>query len=193
MTKQHPPREPQATHGFRRTIGVGKIGEQGLNQTITATEEERAKIAAFLGLQQIRSFTAEIALTRWRAKGVVVSGSFKADVVQTCVVTLDPLDAKIEGSFERRFEPGAKVRDPVEEAQEILLDPMAEDPPEPLGHDVDLGEILVEELSLNLDPYPRKPGVEYQGDPAETQRENPFAALAKLKPKLAQKGPKEGE
>lgn len=192
MTKQQQPEAP-APHGFRRTIGVNKIGEQGLRQTIAATEPERAKIAEFLGLQQLSSFVAELDLKRWRAKGVVVSGTFKADVVQTCVVTLDPLPAHVEGGFERRFEPPENVRGEVEGPSEILVDPLAEDPPEPMGREVDLGEILVEELSLNLDPYPRKPGVEYQSEAPEQRRENPFAALAKLKPKLAKKGGVEGE
>ena len=57
---------------------------------------------------------------------------------------------------------------------------------EPLGREIDLGEILVEELSLNLDPYPRKEGVAFHADDAPP-RENPFAVLAKLKPKLVKK------
>jgi uncharacterized metal-binding protein YceD (DUF177 family) len=187
MTKQHHAREAASAHGFRKTVAVGKIGEQGLRQTVSANEEERAKIAAFLGLQGVRSLNAEISLTRGRAKGVLVTGTFDADVVQTCVVTLDPVDAKVEGEFERRFQPAEAVRQEIEEANEILVDPLAEDPPEPLGHEIDLGEILVEELSLNLDPYPRKAGVEYHAGAAEARRENPFAALAKLKPKLAKK------
>lgn len=188
MTKAPHTREAASAHGFRKTVAVAKIGEQGLHQTVTANEEERARIAAFLGLQQVRSLTADVSLIRSRSKGVLLSGSFKANVVQTCVVTLDPLDAEVEGEFERRFQPAEAVREEIEEADEILVDPMAEDPPEPLGHDIDLGEVLVEELSLNLEPYPRKPGVEYHGDAAEGRRDNPFAALAKLKPKLAKKG-----
>jgi uncharacterized metal-binding protein YceD (DUF177 family) len=184
MTKHAREEEP---HGFRRTIAAGKIGEQGLRQTITANEQERAKIAAFLGLQELRAFTAELDLARWRAKGVRVTGTFKADVVQTCVVTLEPLDAHVEASFERRFQPPEKAQAEIDETKEIMVDPLAEDPPEPMGHDVDVGEILVEELSLSLDPYPRKPGVEYKGDSPEAKRDNPFAALAKLKPKLAKK------
>lgn len=192
MTKHHA-RDAAPAHGFRKTVAVSKIGEQGLRQTIAANEEERAKIAAFLGLQGVRALSADVALSRSRAKGVLVAGSFKADVVQTCVVTLEPLDAKVEGEFERRFQPAEAVREEFEEANEILVDPLAEDPPEPLGHEIDLGEILVEELSLNLEPYPRKPGVEYHAGPAEGRRENPFAALAKLKPKLVKKGGGEGE
>ena len=52
---------------------------------------------------------------------------------------------------------------------------------------IELGEVLVESLSLALDPYPRKPGMVFQevsddssadaGEPAPS----PFAALAKLK------------
>ena len=169
-------------HGFRRMISVTKIGDSGLAQTISASPADFANIAAYLDIAGVKTLTAEIALTRWRGKGVRLTGQLKADVVQNCVVTLDPIDAHIEAAFERRYLPPDKLEAETEDEQGIFVDPTAEDPPEPLGHEIDAGEILVEELSLNLDPYPRKPGVAFHGDDAPT-RENPFAVLAKLKPR----------
>lgn len=181
MTKaQSPP------HGFRRTVSVGKIGDAGLVQTVEVAKPDREKIAQYLELVSIESLVAEVTLARWRGKGVKVTGTFKADVTQSCVVTLDPLPVHVEGAFERRFAP---LDNPSTEEtpQEIFVDPEGEDPPEPLTREIDLGEILVEELSLNLDPYPRKPGVELQStDVATPARPNPFAVLAKLKPKSNQ-------
>jgi hypothetical protein len=48
---------------------------------------------------------------------------------------------------------------------------------------VDLAAPLLEELSLSLDPYPRKAGVQFappEEAPAE-EPNNPFAVLGKLK------------
>ncbi len=179
--------EPSAAHGFRRLVSVSKIGEAGLSQTIEAKPSELETIAAYLDLVAVRSLTAEISLARWRDKGVRVSGSLKADVTQSCVVTLEPVEAHVEAAFERRFLP--------EEApagggtdKEILVDPEGDDPAEPLTREIDLGEVLIEELALNLHPYPRKEGAEFHTDGVSAVRENPFAVLAKLKPKPGKKG-----
>jgi len=52
---------------------------------------------------------------------------------------------------------------------------------------IDVGELVAQHLSLNLDPYPR---ADDAGDPVELQTgpvASPFAALASLKDKLAHK------
>ena len=184
MTKPHPADPP--AHGFRRLVSVAKIGEGGLQQTIEAKPADLEKIAAHLELVGVQKLTADIALARWRGKGLRITGALKADVTQACVVTLDPVVAHVEVEFERRFLPEETLGHEQPE-HEIFVDPDGEDPAEPLGREVDLGEILIEELSLNLDPYPRKAGVEFKSEVDEAKRENPFAKLAKLKPKLVDK------
>lgn len=170
-------------HDFRRVVSVSKISDAGLQQTVIARAEEFPAIARYLDLAGVKSLKGEFALQRAHGKGVRLTGTVIADVVQTCVVTLDPVDAHVEGSFERKYLPAEKLKAAAKDETEVFVDPTAEDPPEPLGHEIDLGEVLIEELALNLDPYPRKPGVAYQGDPDAAARPNPFAVLAKLKPK----------
>jgi uncharacterized metal-binding protein YceD (DUF177 family) len=172
-----------AGHGFKRMVAAAKIGDGGLVHAVKAQPAEFADIAAYLELAGVKSLTGEIALERWRGKGVRLSGKLTADVVQTCVVTLDPVEAHVEAAFERRFLQPEKLLKEAEDESDVFVDPTGEDPPEPLSHEIDLGEILIEELALNLDPYPRKPGVAFQGDATSEPRENPFAVLAKLKPK----------
>lgn len=169
-------------HGFRRAVSVAKIGDSGLAQTVKAAAGDLPQIAAYLEIGAIKSLAAEIELNRWHGKGVRLTGKLVADVVQNCIVTLEPVEAHIEAPFERRYLPPDKLRSEVEDEHDVFVDPTAEDPPEALGHEIDIGEIIVEELSLNLDPYPRKPGVEFHADDTPI-RENPFAVLAKLKPK----------
>ena len=185
MTKP-PPAAPPA-HGFRRLVSVAKIGEAGLEQTIEAKPQELEKIAAHLELVSVQKLVADVALARWRGKGIRITGALKADVTQACVVTLDPVEEHVEVEFERRFLPEETMGREQPETHDIFVDPDGEDPTEPLGREIDIGEILIEELSLNLDPYPRKPGVEFKGEATEGARENPFAKLAKLKPKLIDK------
>lgn len=175
--------ELPAVHGFVRTVAVSKIGEAGLAIDITANAGEMAKIAAYLDLLSLGSFTARVELTRWR-KGVLVTGHFKSDVTQACVITLEPVEAVVEGDFERRYLPDVDEA----EAGEVRIDPEGEDPAEPLGREIDLGEILVEELSLGLDPYPRKTDAVHPTEKdAVAKADSPFAVLSKLQAKGAKK------
>jgi hypothetical protein len=60
-----------------------------------------------------------------------------------------------------------------------------EDLPDPIvAGRIDLGALVAEFLALGLDPYPRKPGVEFaepQGAAHEPVGESPFAKLRGLK------------
>lgn len=185
MTK--PRTEPPAPHGFRRLVTVAKVGESGHTSTIEAKPEELANIAEYLDLVALGSLKAEVQLNRWRGKGLRVTGKLTADATQSCVVTLDPIEARVEAEFERRFLPEVDLEHEQSKEHEVFVDPEGEDPPEPLARDIDLGEVIIEELSLNLDPYPRKAGVEFEDAATAAPRESPFAKLAKLKPKVVDK------
>jgi uncharacterized metal-binding protein YceD (DUF177 family) len=185
MSKPRPEAPPPAEHGFRRLIAVSKVGEGGLVQKIAAAAGDLARIASYLDLADVRALSAELTLTRWRAKGIRMRGKLKADVTQTCVVTLDPLPAHIDAEFERRFLPVESSPKEHADTHDVFVDLEGEDPPEPLDRELDLGEILVEELALALDPYPRKPDVEFRPEPGSdiAPPKSPFAVLSKLKPK----------
>ncbi len=179
---------PPAAHGFRKLLAVRKVGDSGLVHAISASPEECAGIADFLDVLKVTGLRAEFRVSRWRSRGLKVLGTLDARVEQACVVTLDPVESSIHASFERRFLPVDMI-DPEGGTEEVFVDPEGEDPPEPLTHELDLGEVVVEELALNLDPYPRKPGIAFEDKLSEPEppKANPFAKLARLKPKLPPK------
>ena len=82
-----------------------------------------------------------------------MAGRLAADVAQSCVVTFEPVAAKVEAEFDRLFSGDL----PAETEGEVEIDPEAEMPEPLVAGKLDLGEILAEELSLALDPYPRSP------------------------------------
>ena len=91
-------------------------------------------------------------------------------------MTLAPVDSRLEERMELVF------------TREKPGETIGLDDAEPLTGDVlDIGELVAEELSLALDPYPRLPDAE-PGRPEssgrDVPRESPFDVLAKLKPKL---------
>lgn len=178
----HAPPAPE----FSRPVDVESLSETAETRLdVNADAEERANLARRFGLDRLDSLAATVTLERNAAGDVSLSGRLEAEVVQTCVVTLEPVRATIEARFSRvlteRAEPDAR--------DEIFIAPEADEPPEYFdGGFVDVGEVVAETLGLEIDPFPRAPGAVFaQAAPApaaageNAEKSGPFAALAKLK------------
>ena len=166
---------------FSRIVRVDNLPGRGLRQHIAADGQERAALAERLGLAWVESLEADFLLTR-SGRGARVQGETRAKVTQTCVVTLEPFDVEIVEEVDVRFAPPAdRLRRPEGEEQEIRFD--QEDEPDPLiDGRIDIGELAAEFIALGLDPYPRKPGVEFESLEDEGDEEQaPFASLAQLR------------
>jgi hypothetical protein len=155
-----------------RPIDVSRISPTGDSETLIADPAECMAIATRLGIPAVHSLRAELGLWRWRGAGVRVTGRILAEVEQVCVVTLEPFRSEISDEVERYFLPGASEADASAD-----VDPFSDGV-------IELGEVVVESLSLALDPYPRKPGVTFEAGDATTEEgkeQSPFAALASLR------------
>ncbi len=164
---------------------------------IEANEEERRALAERFELLSLPSLRAEITvIPTGDGQSVRMEGRLQAEAVQSCVVTLAPLTARIDASFERAF--STKVGETWEYTEsgsgegEGGLALTGEDVPiEPFeGENIDLGKITSEQFGLELDPFPRSKGISFEGVSTEEnlssagqKKENPFAVLEKLKNK----------
>jgi uncharacterized metal-binding protein YceD (DUF177 family) len=172
MTTGEPSRAPE----FSRLLPVSRLPAGG-RLAIEATGPERAALAQRLGLVAIDRLTAALQLTRLAGTAIRLEGRIEADIVQSCVVTLDPLPARVEDGFVLVYTPGLDAAREVELAAE-------EEDVEPLeGDTIDLGEAVAQQLSLALDPYPHAPGAVLPDEAADppTPEDHPFAVLARLK------------
>ena len=166
-----------------RMISVDQLGTGEKTIKVEAGPDERAALSDRFGILSITALTAAVRL-KVMPGGVKVRlrGHIEAEVVQACVVTLEPVAAHVVEDFELYYGPEAD-----EEGEEIVIDVMAEDPPEPIiGGAIDIGEAVAEHLALALEPFPRAPGAQFtevSEEPEEALRPNPFAALAALQKK----------
>jgi len=162
-------------------VGIDDVPPDGRDYPFAAGEGERAAIAQALGLVAVPRLDARLNVRRIAGDGLRVTGEVSATVVQTCVVTLDPVENEVDEAVDISFLPSADV-DPDDADADAEADPEAPDPPDPLVNGrIDLAALAVEFLQLGLDPYPRKPGVEFQPPADGDQVESPFAVLASLK------------
>jgi uncharacterized metal-binding protein YceD (DUF177 family) len=168
---------------FSRPFALDSLPPRGTAVVLRASAGERRALAARLDLVRLDSLDGEVRIERADADTLVhVAGHLEADAVQSCVVTLEPVAAKVQADFDRLFSRAA----PAEAPGEVEIDPEAELPePLPSSGQLDLGEILAEELSLALDPYPRSPGADRLLAELEAcgrgEADSPFSALASLR------------
>ncbi len=171
---------------FSRPIDTRRIPESGRDEVIVATPEECAAIASAFEIIGIGRLEARIAVKPWNRVGLQLEGRLRAEAVQACVVTLEPVAERIDHAFSLKFlPPETQAHDPKTVAEaEVIVDIDAEDPPDPLtGPLLDLGPVITEQLALALDPYPRAPDADLKaalGTDADGPS-SPFAALARLK------------
>lgn len=137
---------------FSRPLLLDAVPPQGATVALEATADECRALAARFGLVELGSLSGEVRVEPVDGSATyLVTGRLDAAVVQTCVVTLEPVPARVQAEFDRLF----STEMPEDTDGEVEVDAEAETP-EPLASDrLDLGEILAEELSLAMDPYPR--------------------------------------
>ncbi len=166
---------PEAVGPLSRPVDAMNVPPQGTEVHVVATAEECAALAKDFKLEGVRALSGEYKLTS-SAKGIHVAGRVKASITQICVVTLDPFDSNIEEEVEVDFaESHGMPAEPPTEMHEY------EPPDEIVNGQIDLGALTAEFLALGLDPYPRKPGVDFSFEDGNAKPDSPFAALGKLK------------
>lgn len=164
---------------WARSLKLGELAHGPVRVRLTPDAAERAAVAKALGLQSLRQFTADVTVSAW-LDGVQVNGRFEAVVEQICGVSLDPFEAELEGEIDIRAVPQGSPHAATSDGGDLELDSDAPDAPDILDGDaIDLAACVVEHLALELDPFPRKPGAEFDYQP-ETAETSPFAVLRKL-------------
>ncbi|MEM6972452.1 MAG: DUF177 domain-containing protein [Pseudomonadota bacterium] len=191
---RHPARHPAVAEDWQvplpltHPVAVGALSETGgLTVELRPDAAERAAIAHYLQIVSVEAllFRAELLP---QANGWQLRGRLAATVVQSCVVTLDPVVAEVATSMDRSYMPG--VVPPS--GNEIELDADADGAPEPLGDAIDVAGPMVETLALALDPFPRAEGAEHGtrvygppgAEPLTDEAARPFSGLAALKARL---------
>jgi uncharacterized metal-binding protein YceD (DUF177 family) len=166
---------------WRHSVRLSDLARGPVSVTLEPDAETRAQIAKELGLESLPALHARMTVRPW-LDGAEISGRFKATVEQICGVSLDPFETHVHGDITVRAVPAGSPNAPADsEGGEVEMDLDAPDAPDVLTSDeVDLAAYLVELLALEIDPFPRKPGAEFDYQPDVTE-ESPFAVLKRLK------------
>lgn len=174
-------------------LDADEIGPGGRTLVLEPDARERFLIADRLKILSVDSLSAKMSLLRTQSGLVIrVTGTLKAQVSQTCVLTLDPVQDWIEEEFEACYadpeqavlfvrEKARRASGQVEEEGMSILSEF--DDPEPLYNgQLDLADLVVQYLSLAINPYPKlerddEGDTGTTGDEIPSGTRNPFESL----------------
>lgn len=170
------------------------IDTQPKKISLAPEKDEKDKIAERLDLKALEDLEVNLSLQRVGGGNIVkVEGVLNADVIQQCVVSLEPVKKTVQKEFDAYytnpeeavpFSSASKKLKMRDEHDEVPMMDEWEDPEWMDDGAIDLGELVVQHLSLGLEDFPKKEGQHFEeGDEAEMLRQpsdtrrNPFAAL----------------
>jgi uncharacterized metal-binding protein YceD (DUF177 family) len=181
---------------FSRRLVIEPWPGEDMTVDVSADPVERRSLAERFDLLEVRALRGHGRLER-RGADLVLRGWLEADVVQECVVSLEPVPARLHQPVERRYRLGGTsdaARAQFEPHGPLVLDDDEAEVEPVIGREIDLGEAFAEELGLALEPYPRAPDAAalesgelgpHVSVGSEDRPSRPFAALRQLQEKHA--------
>lgn len=165
---------------FQHYFKLGELTQAGSDVAVVASAEQLPGLAEWALVDKVTRFEAQLQLRRLSTTRFSYAADLVADIVQACVVTLEPVESHIVRHIERELHLAPKL---PEDVRELTLSAGDDDVPETITSlHYDLAGPLLEEFLLEIDPYPRKEGAAFAPLPdAESAPEKPFAALKALK------------
>tara|TARA_B100000242_G_scaffold213184_1_gene155260 strand:- start:62 stop:592 length:531 start_codon:yes stop_codon:yes gene_type:complete len=149
---------------FHLVCSKGALGE--LAKRLNVIEAKKASFNGHLKLQL--------------ANQVYLCGTVKAKLIQPCSLTLEPVITIICKEIARTFYIESNENKPIKKSVFELTEKSFDN--DIILDEINLGEVLMETISLETPDYPKKSGASISLTPTEsTDKENPFSILSKLK------------
>ena len=168
-----------------RPLKVDEI-KDGASAEIAANDAELDAMAKMLNLVALERLTFTCRFDHRGGGRLCLTGTLRGLATQTCVISLEPIEAVLEVPVEQEFWPAALIAQLEQNAADSGGAGIFNWPEPIVDGRIDLGPVIYESLATALDPYPRREGASFdwsQGpeDEAKGTRSGPFAALAALK------------
>lgn len=169
------------------------LKKREIEKILTFSEVERTAFAEDMEVRAVNQINANLIVKPIReGRGISVIGEIRAEILQNCVVTLNPVQENVQEKLHLRYLQEADMPVPVTEEEGAFINIRDSDfDIEPLvNKEVNLYEIIRETLLLNLTPFPKSKEAEtadFNRAPPEEESisvNRPFEILAEYKEKL---------
>jgi uncharacterized metal-binding protein YceD (DUF177 family) len=164
------------TFELSRVVSLQSVREhRRFTAQVTASPEECVALAKRYQITAVNNVQADVVLKTMGPDLVRFTGVIKAQIVQPCGVSLEPVTQDIAEEHDELLTTSADLLVPIDD-----MVPDANSPTELIeGDSIDYGEIVAQIIALAIDPFPRKD--EYATVSHVEHSNNPFDALKTLK------------
>lgn len=147
---------------------------------LICSENSLSNLAEHLNVLEAKKASIHGILKLQTEKQISLNAIIKAKLIQPCSLTLEPIVTNINKKILRTFSIGSnksiQMKKSVFELNEKSFDN------DMIVDDIDLGDVLMETISLETPDYPKKSGASIKLASKESiDFESPFSILSKLK------------
>ncbi len=147
------------TKNMQQTLIVEALPKTGFELSLKATQDECNSLAEKLQIESVSALSAELFIKQWRKGGVHINGTYTTTISQICVISLETFETILDEKVDQKFFSTTKLPELTDTKEAEMLDNDL-DPPEALQDGaLNVFDYIAEALLLQLDPYPKKAGV----------------------------------
>ncbi|GAB5387457.1 MAG: DUF177 domain-containing protein [Alphaproteobacteria bacterium] len=173
---------------FTHVVRIDDLPPKGLDISLEADKAQLATLTDRYGIPAVKALRGDLRV-RYRKgpKLVEVTGRIKVVVTYDCVITLERFDSSHKLVIDEKLSRATPQEQVREAAFDAAVAEGEDDQPEVLeGNELDVAELVAELVALELEQFPRKPGVDLDLPEAEQipefeLKDNPFAKLKDVK------------
>ncbi|MBO5038266.1 MAG: DUF177 domain-containing protein [Alphaproteobacteria bacterium] len=165
---------------FSYPLKIDELGQGEQTCNLRADKEQLATLKEILKVPAVNSFEANLKLKFQKKRGLLeINGTANANLELISVISLEAFNKDYTAEFKLMYDTNATYEDIYGEDDDIENDV----PDIVYDGKIDLGDIAIEQVALIMEDHPRKDGEEFDAviEDNEPVKNNPFAALAKLK------------
>lgn len=182
---------PEITPEFSRPVDVTSLGSKGRYFKFQANEAEKTALARRYSVLSVDDLYVDCRITPAGKGSFRLAATYSATVIQSCGISLTPVAEKISEEFTLTLQHPSRQR--RKEFTEIDFSPEEEDTEFLASNLIDVGEMTAQQLSLEINPYPRRQNVtgvelgqkiiQEEDQILAAKKKTPFAVLKSLKHK----------
>lgn len=166
---------------LERILDLADVPDAGYDARISASVDELRRLAEWAGVDAVTRLDGEVHVDRQSRTRFRIETTFEADIVQTSVVSLEPVCSRIVRAFERILHLSPGLHRFADKGGLVAPASADDGVPEKIESSrYDLAAPLREELALAIDPYPRAPGETFEPPSDADMPDSPFAVLKDL-------------
>ena len=170
-------------------INVAQLPSTGITINKRIKKDICSKIASRVAVDVLESFIINISVCRGNEPNLTANiiGKINATIIQACSVTLEPISSTLCIPVNLTF----AEENHYTQANLTDINPEEEAPPELMSSgEFDLGDVLIQLLAVEINPFPRKPETSfddyqdinrYATEERRNISDHPFSKLAELK------------